>query len=267
MTMPYAEYEALPGLRWSTLKNVGDSMLHFAHARDNGGGDTQAMFIGRAVHCAVFEPDELPLRYVVWKGGDKRGAAWTEFKAANPDAEILKQCEYERCLAIRDAVHNHPAAGRLLTGESEVVKQWTDADTGLACKCRIDHLTDSMRIDLKTTTTIDKRLFEISAAKYQYHGQDAFYGRSDAALRDLPSGIIAVESEAPYDVAVFVYSDFARSYGDGLVSEYLRAVKACEASGQWPGRYEGVQELCLPAWMENEADDTGLGITIGGERS
>ena len=257
MTMPFSEYQALPGINWSTLKNMGASPLHYRHACDEDNEGSTRMLLGSAVHTAVLEPDEFPIRYAVFEGATRRGKAWDEFEAAIADKDILKASEYRLALAVRDAVMAHKPARDLLTGTSEVVKTWTDHVTGLACKCRIDHINAAgLVVDLKTTGSVDAREFERTSARMQYHGQVAYYERG-ADVSGSPAYIIAVEIDPPHDVAVFGVTAFALDYGDRLVSEYLNRVKACAESGTWPGRYQSVQELNLPAWMEAEAQVGG----------
>jgi hypothetical protein len=263
----FPDYQALPGVNWSTLKAMHVSPLHYRYGITAPRVETDAMRFGRAVHVAVLEPDALPLEVVVWDGGTRRGKEWDAFVAANHDRTILKRPEYLRCLAIRDAVHAHKAASSLLKGQSEISIEWTDADSGIACKARIDHLCDGSMSDLKTTTSVDERDFGNVAGRLLYHGQAAFYAagleRCDADAFDTPAHLIAVESEPPHDVAAFRVTDAQMHAGRELVRELLYRLAECRERDEWPGRYESEQELFLPPWLLT--DDTGLGITIGGE--
>lgn len=249
--MDFATYQQLEGINWSTLKHMAASPLHYHHAVSNPREDTTRLLLGRAVHTAVLEPDEFPIRYAVFEGGARRGKAWDEFEIANSDKDILKAEEYRLCLDIRDAVRSHPRASALFYGSSEVVNQWTDEATGLPCKCRIDHIHRDALIDLKTTGTTDEFQFCGTAARMLYHGQLAFYRRSLGD--DRPAVIIAVEMDPPHDVAVFDMTEVALQVGDRTVSECLARVRDCQEAGQWPGRYQESRELSLPAWMENDA--------------
>jgi PDDEXK-like domain of unknown function (DUF3799) len=245
----FAAYCAIPAVNWSSLKAMSDSPLHYQHGLTHPRSDTAAMLLGRATHCAVLEPDRFPLDYAVWEG-DRRGKEWTAYRAANPLRDILKRDEYDRCLAIRDAVAANPTAKALLDGaETEVVREWTDAATGIPCKARLDLLPIAdFFADLKTTTCIAYRDFERKCADLDYYGQLAFYSRSEA-WTDSPR-IIAVESAAPYDVGVFRLTEDALAAGQQHVSDLLAHLAACQESGEFPGRYSGEQDLSIPAWME-----------------
>lgn len=265
--LSFPAYQALPGVNWSTLKHMADSPLHYRHHLTTPRSDTPAMRFGRAVHTAVLEPDRFPLEHIIWDGGDRRGNAWKEFAAANADRTILKTDEYAACLAVRDAVRAYAPAANLLRGESEVSIEWTDAETGIACKARLDHIHAGAIVDLKSTSSVDAHDFERTAADLLYHGQLSMYRRGLAACGadfcdDAPV-IIAVESSAPYDVAVFEPTDDALRIGDGLVSDLLFRLAECRARDSWPGRFDGPQPLTLPPWLMGD-DDTGLGIQVGG---
>jgi hypothetical protein len=268
--VPFDEYAAIDAVNWSTLREMEKSGAHYRHRLTTPRNDTPAMRFGRAVHTAVLEPDRFPLECVVWDGGDRRGNAWKEFAAFHCDSTILKEDEYATCLAVRDAVRSHPAAAPLLVGDSEIVLEWTDPDTGLACKARLDKAHDGCAVDLKTTTTTDPGEFGRTSGRLLYHCQLAFYQRGlrecgMAGAESVPR-VIAVEVAPPYDVVVFALAADAFMTGEMLVGDLLHHVASCRERNEWPGRFANEQELYLPPWMVAEPDGgLGLGITIGGE--
>lgn len=265
--VPFADYCAIDAVNWSTLKEMAKSGAHYRHRLTNPRTDTASLRFGRAVHTAVLEPDRFALEYAVWDGGRRGTNAYKEFEAVNAGRTILTEDEYGTCLATRDAVRSHPAAAPLLAGPSEIVLEWTDYDTALPCKARLDKAYLCSPVDLKTTTSTDPDDFGRTSGSLLYHGQLAFYQRGLQACdprghRDAPR-IIAVESDAPYDVVVYRLPDDALMAGDQLVSDLLAHVASCRSRDEWPGRFDTEQELHLPAWLM--PGDVGLGITIGGE--
>ena len=257
----FADYQAIDAINWGLLKEAARSPLHYQHRRSHPRDDTLAMARGRIAHCIVLEPDAFPLRYVVWDNGRHYGKVWDEFRAVNADKEVLSADEYTRCLAIRDAVHAHPAAaGYLLDGQAEVTLTWTDTETGLACKCRIDWLSPTVLVDFKTTSDVEARTFGRLAARMLYHGQLAYYQMALVANQfpALPVKIIAAEVEPPFDAAVFDVDDDALYAGEEQVRELLRLVADCTRSGTWPGRYPTEQRLELPGWVFADEDDYAL---------
>jgi hypothetical protein len=266
--MTFAEYAALPRVNFSTLKAMRRSPKHYQHRLANPLEDTSRLAFGRAVHTAVLEPDRLPLEYAVFFGERRAGKEWAAFCEQHPDQTILKRDEYESCLAVRDAVRAHPVASALLrSGEAEQTILWTDTETGIECKARIDWLGAAGLVDLKTTADVDARLFGATAARFSYHGQLAFYL---AGLRangiDVPAKIIAVETEAPCDVAVFGIDEGVLYAGEVEVTTLLRRVADCRERNEWPGRYVGEEPLRLPAWCFESSDDdaTGLDLMVSG---
>lgn len=262
-TPTYSEYEDLEGVRWSDLKEMDKSAAHFRYRLGNPRQDTPALAFGRAVHTAVLQPDRFPLEYVVYDGGMRRGRAWDEFEAANEGRTILKASEYQTCLAVRDAVHACPDAARLLIGESELVRQWIDPATGLACKARLDHLSTCI-VDLKTTATTDAWRFGSTAARLLYHGQLAYYcmaeyGGIDEITAETAPRIIAVESDPPHDVAVFRLTDDALLAGAQKARDLLAHVAVCTERDDWPGRFVVEQDLALPSWIQADPDEGGWG--------
>ncbi|MGO8683423.1 MAG: PD-(D/E)XK nuclease-like domain-containing protein [Thermoleophilia bacterium] len=259
-SLTFAEYQQIDSVNWSSLKAIGKSPLHYRYSLTHPREDTPAMLMGRAVHCAVLEPDRFPLDYAVYRGARRAGSDWTEFEAANEGRTILKVDEYERCLDIRNAVRAHPVAAALLTtGRPEVTVEWTDAATGIACKARIDWLQGRSLVDLKTCKSVDAREFGAVAARMQYHGQFAFYKRGLAATSKSdprPARIIAVEYDPPFDVAVFRVGADAALAGDDLVDEYLRTLSVCRRRDNWAGRYPQQTELELPSWALGEFSDS-----------
>ena len=254
MSMDFDAYRAIPAVNWSSLKHLDASPLHYRHALTHPTEDTNRLLLGRAVHTAVLEPDEFPLRYAVYEGAVRRGKDWDAFQAANMDKDILKADEYRMCLTVRDAVRAKAEAATLLMGESEVVRQWTDEATGIPCKARLDHVMPELAlVDLKTTKSTDEHEFTNSAARFLYHGQLAFYRRA-AGMGNIPVYIIAVEIDPPHDVAVYQVAEWALDAGEAKVTELLALLRFCQDNDTWPGRYNSVRELGLPAWMEAEAE-------------
>lgn len=250
----FDEYRDLDGINWSLLKHMAQSPLRYRYEREHPRQDTATFQIGRAIHCAVLEPDEFPLRYAVYKGGRRAGKAWDEFEAANQDRDaILKVDEYQKCLDIRDAVHTHPVAGPLLSqGEVEVTHQWEDTETGLPCKARLDHVSSVSLTDLKSASSVQVRDFSGAIARYLYHGQLAHYLDS---LDDLvPVRIVAVEKEPPYEVAVFLLPQWVIDEGAALRRRLLRDLSRCMDRDEWPCMYPFEQEIELPGWAITESE-------------
>lgn len=272
--MDFKTYCEMPAVNWSTLKEARKSPLHYWHRTQTPRKDSTTLAMGRATHTAVFEPERFLLDYALFTGERRAGKEWNECCAANRGKTILKQPEYETCLAMCKAVRSHPIAGPLLTppGEAEKVLTWRDEETGLDCKGRLDWWRIGLLADLKTSADIDAHRFAANAHRMGYFGQLAFYRaglKANGLDAPLPK-IIAVEAAAPHDVAVFTLDDDAMWRGEQEVRELLRLVAAGRFSGQWPGRYPAEVPLSPPAWAfaaEDGDDDALAGLLIGGEEA
>lgn len=263
------EYEQLDGERWSHLKNLAVSPRHYEAARHRARPDTDALRLGRAGHTAVFEPDRLPLDYVVFDGDKvKSPKDWKAFKDVHRGRRsILDVDEYDRALHIRDAVRTHPLVAPLLAkGTPEVAIAWQDKKSGVACKARLDWLPEEPAVvDLKTSRmATDERAFAAAAFRLGYFGQVAHYANGlcsvlGRAPLSLPCYLIAVENAEPYDAAVYRVSDDALYAASELRDELLAKLAECRAAQVWPGRHHAVLELDFPRWALPNAEDLDVG--------
>lgn len=266
--MSFADYLALPGLNWSTLKHLMKSPRHYRHQLMEPPEDRATLMMGRTLHTAVLEGDRFPLDYAVWTGGRRAGTEWDAFVAANPGRTIIKAEEYAQALAMRDAVREHRVAARLLGhGAPERTITWTDPGTGLACKGRIDWLRPDGFADVKKTAQFEARRFAAQAHDLGYHGQLAWYRRGLRALgmADPVAWLISVEATAPYDVAVWRVDEGVLATGDEVVTRLLNLLVECKRRDKWPGRYPEEQTFFLPSWAYTDPEaDEATGLIIGG---
>jgi hypothetical protein len=264
--LPFAEYQKIASVNWSSLKELRKSPLHYKWALEHPLKDTDTFAVGRATHLAVLEPERYEDEVVIWDGGARRGGDWTAFKAANAERTILKPEDDEACRAMAAAVRAHPAAGPLLVeGESEVTIRWTDPATGLKCKGRIDRVAPSLILDLKTAVEIEKRQFASQVAKLGYHCQLALYQRGFAEehqgeLRE--TAMIVVEKKPPHDVVVFRPDVDTMMAGAEEIDRLLALLVDCRAADRWPGRYPEPVDLQLPAWACERLD--GMEVFVDG---
>mgnify|MGYP001570766052 FL=1 len=248
------EYDALNAINWSRLKNMAVSPRHYQHALAAPRVETDAMRLGTATHCAVFEPDEFPRRFVLWDGGRRYGKEWNAFQEQHANEVILREDDYTTALAIRDAVRAHPVARQYMaSGAAEQVLTWTDSATGLDLKGRTDWISGDPAavVDLKTTAKgVGPREFAITVARSLYHGQMSYYrtGVKAATGRDASAILIAVENAAPYDCAVYELDDDCLYAGEKLVAGLLAKLAECQRVDRWPGQSERLEFLALLAW-------------------
>ena len=263
-------------VNWSTLKAIGISPKHYLHLIKNPREDTDALRLGRVVHCLVFERDEFNARYIIeprfnramnddtaltrgYDGGKQAAAAWDERRDGR---EVVKGDVYREAYAIAASVVADPISGPIvLSGWSERKIEWEM--NGIQCRGRVDHVNGCLA-DLKTTRSL--LTFERDVARYGYHAQLAWYADGLEAAGYPIEGdpcLIAVESVPPYDVLVLTFTEEDLAAGRRVYRSALERLAACRASGLWPGISGGSsRRVVLPAWANKPEE---IELTMDGE--
>lgn len=270
--IPYADYVAMEGLRFSALKNLARSPLHYQHALAHP-KQTDPMRLGTAAHVAVLEPERFESQFVVWEkrksNGDmwpRKGPEWDAFCAEHRGREALEPKFAEQAQEMQRAVQAHPKAQRYLqSGDPEVSLQCTLNHR--LCKARIDWLTtvDGAPVMVGLKTTVDVRAFQFRrvAAQLLYHVQWAFYADMYHCVTSQRPRVveIVVEKTPPYAVGVYVIRDEILQQGREQYQALMAELARCEAADEWPGPVVDEQELTLPDWAYANTDDaSGLGL-------
>ena len=267
--LTHAEYDGLPGWRWSHIKLLADgSPRAVQHALTAEDADTPSRVWFRAVHAAVLEPHRFDSMFVAYEGRrDKRTEAYRAFLEEHDGKSILTPGDIDSARATADAIRSHPVVRDLLAeGSPEVSVTWDDPLTGLPCKGRLDWLGRAGIVDLKTCGTVHERAVASLAARNLWHGQLAHYAAGIEANTGarLPCFVIAAEGKGAQDVAVYQLDrgipDGALHVGAGVRSELLRKLKTCVDLNHWPGRHEGCVPLDLPSYA---IPDVSGDITFG----
>jgi hypothetical protein len=219
------------------------------------------MAIGSAVHTHVLELDQWDARYCTAPEGiDRRTkigkAEWEVFTTASTGRTVLSMADAISVMHMDHAIYEHPAAAMLLglPGKAETTHMWTDAATGLQCKCRPDWLTDDGRliVDLKTTENASPREFARSIAQWRYHVQAAWYLdgiEQSTGTRPEQFIFICVEKKAPFVCAVYAADAEMIAAGAKTAARDLEVLATCKAADAWPGYSDQIEPISLPAWM------------------
>ena len=263
--MNNTDYHAHAAVSKSHLDQVARSPLHYwARYLDPNRivpEPTPAMAIGSAVHTHVLELDQWDARYVSAPDGiDRRTKAgkaeWEAFTTAATGRTVLPKADADLVMRMAHSVFSHPAAAMLLAlpGKAETTHMWTDAATGLECKCRPDWLTDDGRllVDLKTTEDASPRGFSRSIVQWRYFLQASWYldGVEQATgTRPEQFIFITVEKKAPYAVAVYAADAEMIAAGAQTAARDLDVLATCKAANAWPGYSDQIEPISLPPWM------------------
>lgn len=246
--MPDSIYRKINAVNWSNLKYMECSPAHYKYNLENPKEQTTPMFIGTAVHCAILEPDKFKVSYGIENELKKRDAKW-EAKEQELNKILLKPDEAAAILAMRKSVNvNKATSYHLSGGKAEVVIVWTDNDTGVRCKGKLDYVSDSTIVDVKTSDELlIKDNFKRILFNYDYHCQAAYYVDGLAAIenRSVDFGWVAVEKKAPYGSKLYIASSDPQILEAGRV-KYKRLLKQyaeCIKNDSWPNYPEEVYSI------------------------
>lgn len=266
--IPDAEYhqDPVPG---GSLSHSGAKRLLppscpalFDHWRRYGQQPNEAFDLGHAAHKLVLGVG-LDIRVIDaadWKtkkAQDARKAAYAE------GAVPLLADDWRRVHDMADALRRHPIASALLDpdlGKPEVSLFWTDTETDVARRARLDWLrpgSGSARtivVDYKSTNDAEPDACAKVMHNYRYHSQGDYYldGVVTLGLGDPDTAFVLIfqEKDPPHLVTVAEPDSVALRIGRDLNRRALQTYAECSAAGEWPGYTEDVLSLSLPAWVE-----------------
>ena len=233
--------------------------------------ETDALRIGKAVHCCALEPEKFLERYVRLDDEiNLRTKVAREYRdeLLASGSVPLKAPEYDNVARMAAAMRRHPVWQAWMTGgHAEYLITWVDEETGVKCKMRADYLLtpgqgasiglpNGLIPDLKTCR--DARSFQRDAWNLGYHIQAAFYRRGYQAhfgtYAPPPFAFLAFEKEAPFAGIAYPSSPSFLEAGDREVSRLLRLYAECLASDAWPAYPADLVYLDPPAWAKVEME-------------
>ena len=251
-------YEKIPYVNKSTLWEMRKSPLHYWHLmHDTPKEDTPAMKFGRAVHARMLQPEAFGDAYIVAPECDRRTKEgkqiWAELMESGK--EVVSRDDMEKIIgmesefeAIRKTLLNKQDL------QTELALTWTDSETGVNCKGRLDAIADGFIIDYKTTTDASTKAFSREALRYGYDLQAAMYMEAARENGFNPKNFIFVAQEktAPYLINIIYAGDAFLDRGVWIMRDLLGKYRECSNTGEWPGY--GTNELILPEWevLEDE---------------
>lgn len=262
------EYHAsCPGASSSALKKLLRSPAHYQAYLSEKDVDTADRKFGRAVHALLLEPAVFLDKFAVWSEGRRAGWKYEEFCEQHPGKTILKEEEHHRAMEAVIALRNCPdfPVGSWLSGlpatathaavpaaRCEFTIVWTDEETGLQCKARIDAhgcIPQPLAMDVKTTDDARKASFVRQFMKLHYDLQATHYRAALKAFygEEFPFLFAAVEAKAPHASGIFGMSAAMLANGEEKRRYAMARLARCIDSGVWPAyQTGGVQTLDVP---------------------
>ena len=263
-------------VRFSALKMMARSAMHYAHAALYRTESTAPQRLGTAAHAATFGTPELavfgPMEFEgkQYKGA-KSGKAWEAFKAEHADKVIVLIAEARKAKAMAAAIRGDEQAAPLIFGpdlagagmlyEHEV--QWDIPWVGgktRRCAGRIDCLGPSWLVDLKALRDAQPSRFVNVGRWAAYHSQVVWYadGCAAAGLGNVEPMICVVENTAPYVVVTFRLSPNAIEDGRRMYMQWLEKLRRAEENNAWHGYTDGcIADFDMPDDSPFALDFTG----------
>lgn len=226
-------------IRFSSLKRMARSPMHYAYGLEHEEPTTSAMGKGSGVH-AIIASNKRVVAYA--EGKQRRGAEYETFKAANPDALILTSKEYDATMGMVDAVRRHSEAMELLSGADAHVEETILFDyCGRAARSTPDawRLSEGSGrvVELKTTQTSEPDQLMRQCARMHYHAQLAFHAealKTAHGAHTVDAYLVAVEATAPHPVTILCLSATTLDIGARCVRLWFERLLECERSNVWP---------------------------------
>lgn len=251
-----AEYRKEQGMSQSMLKEFAKSPAHYLKAMGKFFEPTPSQVLGLAIHCKLLEPGQFEQLFVLAPKVDKRTkegrAMWEEFGKANTGKVFLSFDQIEHIENACLAIGQHKEALELLNKSRKETSVFNELQ-GVKAKARIDLLNPGFFVaDLKTTNDASYETFSKSVFNYGYHFQAAYY--LDMVGIKGPFFLICVETDAPYNVAVYELDKDVVERGR---FEYISALAKYKKwhsipfENRWNGYDPIIRTIQLPNWLLN----------------
>lgn len=196
--------------------------------------ETDALVFGKLCHCLLLEPDHLHNEYaVVDFGASRKNKKYETAKEENPGKIVITQNELDRAMKMIENVKAHSLASMILDGATaEMPFMWTDKETGMPCKAKLDAIKRTKNgivvIDYKTSSEIDGLLNW--PQKLQYPLQAEFYSRAvEAKYGQRPCEfvfIIQSNKEGEEDIVCVANVEYeTQEVAKSIVDFHMQAIK------------------------------------------
>lgn len=244
------EYHSLPdSVSCSGLKHILRSPAHFQAYLERD--DDKKPNLGTALHCAALEPHVFQDKYTFFSG-DRRGKVYEAFVEENPGKTVLTEVEWIKVAGMMRSLlsfSEFPLRKALKLAQREMSIFWTDEETGVRCRVRLDAFNSPFNIfDLKSTTDARPEYFIKQAVRLDYDLQAAMYTE---AVRQyigerVPFVFVAVEEDSPNGVWLMPAGESMLENGMKKFRSALATYARCKASGEWPGYTNAMSVLEWP---------------------
>lgn len=224
---------------------------------------SKSMELGTVVHGMILGTGQ-PVE-VIDAADWRTKAAKAERDAAIAAGKVpMLPREHAEAAAIAQAVRDDDEAGGLFaSGDAEQSMFWTDPETGIWLRGRMDWaaLIDGMPVivDLKTAASSSPEKFAKSVDEYRYYMQHPHYCEGWAAILgcdpdDIDFVFCVVPTEPPYLVMTYRLEpeDVQRGRDANRIAREI--FRDCTEAGVWPKWSRDIHPLSLPGYARRRID-------------
>lgn len=251
---PEDQYHAHPALSVSSARKLlpPSCPAIFHHERRAGQKRRREFDFGHAAHLAVLGAG--PELHVIGASDYKTKKAQQERAAAHASGAVpVLAAEFDAVQAMAAALRAHPLASALFAegGLAEQSLFWTDPDTKVPCRARLDWLSHRV-VDYKTTTSAHPDHIAKAADNFGYHMQAAWYldgaRHLDLVAADAEFLFVFQDKDPPYLVTVAELDADAVQIGRER-NQFAREIfRDCTEADVWPAYSNDIERISLPAY-------------------
>lgn len=237
------QYASIDAINFSSFKHFLKSPLHYKNYLKSKQEETDAMRLGRAIHCAVLTPHLFLDMFAVAPMLDKRRTEdkriWNEFKEQNAGKTIISHDDISIVLGIQEQFKLNPYFKFLNNDKCYIEQVVTSNLFGVEIKGRVDlydpksnTLYDVKSISKTPTVKNCNRAIEDSF----YYVQAYFYAHSIKEIfGKWPTYTLAfVEKEEPFSIGHVTLSDLWFNKARITLEKELHRFQNCVIADLWP---------------------------------
>lgn len=263
LDVPFKDYLSRPGWGSSDLAAMRRGPpARVVWERQHREEDSEAMLLGRFVHCALLTPDLLDSTYVCKPQGmtfsTREGKAWRDAQKA----EIVPFDAYTTGGNIVHAVLGKKPARESIEAASHVEASllWNCPLSSEECKGRPDWIEDRYIYDLKVSRYADGHALGLRAFYAGWMHQLSHYRTGAQSLdMDIRGGRLVIVAPAPPHV---VYTLEVKMDALDLLEieniSTLKALRECRLENSWPGTPDSWTKIEPPAAATDPFEEISL---------
>lgn len=245
------------------MTSRADFARYYVTQEDSPPQPTKQMNVGTAIHAALLESkpiDEVCVAYddtCFKSNGHLNPKPAGEFRELHADKIVMKQHELTVVQNAISSVEAHPLQELLSHPDAkfEQIVTWTDADSGLKCRCMVDFFIDLddrvLAYDLKTTEQIYPAQVARTAKRLRYWLQDSHYSSGLATVFGKPAEFRFwfLEVNHPHRISPKEYAPQSRETATEAYRRTMGDLARCYETGNWCDEWtERVTQLHLGPW-------------------